>query len=736
MFIYRHQSAHAGALACVLMAASALSMSGASAQQQDAESVQTIVVTGTRTERLNQDIPVSIAVQDMETRMENGFTYGTDEFRGVPGVSFRRGEGGGDAFPFVSFRGSPGTDGYLALIDGIPFVGVFEEAPLDQIPYSVVDRVEVVKGPGSTLYGRGAVYGVSNYITKSPDENRSQLIVTGGSNGYLRAQGTVTRELENGSGILIDYTSEDYEGWRENGSHDKQNIFVKWSLPISSRTDISAYLNYYEAEKDITNGLPLDNNGNVLPVAGGRKAFLGYGEPQDEQEVIVGVLRAEHDFTPELSLSSSLQFRRTDRDNTLNFYDPFGFAPDRNVYAVNGFRSEKSQDAFIFDSSISWNSGRHSMVAGLSADHATSDALDMWSGQNGFSAACGFSFFLIEVDYSTGNVINRDHPCFAVDLPYSHNEVENTAWGVFVQDEIALSGQWFLTLGVRYDAFERVADFEPVAGNTASGKLSGDTDAFSPRVALSWRNDLGNAYLSYGRGFNSNFGPIFEWNPANYARPVNKPTTIDSLELGWKATALDNRFSYEVAVFHSEQSDRRSTIPNPAAEIDFSQPGNLITYGQQYVSEGIELSLSYSPTTDARLSLAASRINPKWDEYIINSYGSEIDLSGTTPVGVAENTFYAAYEHRFLPWLEMRATYEYYGDYQITQDNRVSGGDYDLLTLGASVYPGWWPSAVMKVSAINALDEEYYFYFGGRNAPTYATPGTEREIRASLEVSW
>ncbi|MFQ3200392.1 MAG: hypothetical protein ACI9SK_001111 [Zhongshania sp.] len=50
-------------------------------------------------------------------------------------MSFRRGEG--DTFPFATFRGSSGTDGYLALIDGILFVCVFEEAPLDQISYSV-----------------------------------------------------------------------------------------------------------------------------------------------------------------------------------------------------------------------------------------------------------------------------------------------------------------------------------------------------------------------------------------------------------------------------------------------------------------------------------------------------------------------------------------------------------------------------------------------------------------------
>lgn len=67
-----HQSGYAGVLGCLSVFASAFSMSGAIAQQQNVEPVQTIVITGTRKERLNKEIPVPTAVKDMETRMENG----------------------------------------------------------------------------------------------------------------------------------------------------------------------------------------------------------------------------------------------------------------------------------------------------------------------------------------------------------------------------------------------------------------------------------------------------------------------------------------------------------------------------------------------------------------------------------------------------------------------------------------------------------------------------------------
>ncbi|MCG8460858.1 MAG: TonB-dependent receptor plug domain-containing protein, partial [Holophagales bacterium] len=85
-----------------------------------------IVVTATRRGKPLLEVAASVTVQDVAELRAKGFNYGTDEFRGVPGVFFRRGEGDGEEFPFISIRGvtgNHGNDTFLALVDGIPFVG-------------------------------------------------------------------------------------------------------------------------------------------------------------------------------------------------------------------------------------------------------------------------------------------------------------------------------------------------------------------------------------------------------------------------------------------------------------------------------------------------------------------------------------------------------------------------------------------------------------------------------------
>jgi hypothetical protein len=103
--------------------------------------------------------------------------------------------------------------------------------------------------------------------------------------------------------------------------------------PISERPDFTVYLNYLDAVKDTPNGILLNNNGNLLPVAGGRKSFLGFGSPEGDQQLLLGTLKVDHVISSSLSLSAALQLRHNERENNLNFYDSFGFSPERNVNA-------------------------------------------------------------------------------------------------------------------------------------------------------------------------------------------------------------------------------------------------------------------------------------------------------------------------------------------------------------------------------------------------------------------
>lgn len=700
-----------------------------------AEEVETVVVTAARREQRLQDVPAAIAIQDVEQLSREGFAVGTDELRGVPGIFFRRGEGDSDEFPYVSIRGSSGTEGYLAMIDGVPFMGLDEEPLLSQVPYDALERVEIVKGPVSALYGRGALYGAVNYITRRVDQDAARVAVSAGADDYYRVEGMRSASI-GAARLLLSASYENSDGWREHSNRELLNLFSSAAFTLGERTTLKIYANYADRNSQLPNSLPLTPDGEVVRVTGGPENFLGYGRPRNDQQVLIGVARLEHRIDDNLTLAFTAQGRRIAQDNHWNFYDPFGLALDRHVYSINGFAGDTRQNVWYGETSVNWSVGRHEIVAGVSGERSRANGRDRWSGQFGFTPECGFAFFKIEIDYTTGAVLNADHPCFVREALYTSDHFTNTFAGAFIQDEVRLTDRLFLTLGGRYDRFRRSARFDAVSIASKERRLRGRADAFSPKAALSWRHAAGQMYFSYGRGFNSNFGSTFEWDAAQYARPDNRPSTLDSYELGWKGAAIADALQIEAAIFHTQQRNRRVIAPNPAATTDPTAAANLIAYGQRYDSQGAELSLRWQATDRTMFTLNYTYLDPEWKEYETQGYDGMIDLSGVTPVGVPSDTAYFAAEHRVTPWLSARAALEIYDDYAITQDNSVSGGGYELLTLSANITPASWTRTSLDVAVTNALDERYYFYFGGLNAATYATPGVPRQWRVTLRTSF
>jgi outer membrane receptor protein involved in Fe transport len=694
-----------------------------------------VVVTASRSERNLMEVPASVSSQSMDELRDHGFTYGSEEFRGIPGVFARRGEGDGDEFLFVSIRGSSGTEGYVALIDGVPFLGPDEEPLLNQVPYDALERVEVVKGPVSALYGRGGLHGAVNYITRLPSSSGASFALTAGEDDYYRGEARLEGAVGSGR-ALLSAAYEDYGGWREQGGKQVLNLFGRAEFELTARTTLDVSANYFDRDSEVPNAVPTTPDGEVLPVVGGARRFLGYGDPRNRVEGIIGSARVTHAISDALAVSLVAQARHYDQTLGLNFYDPFGLDLDNNLVGFNGYTSDITQNVYFTEGTVSYQQGAHTLVAGVSGERSTSRSIDYWSGVNGFTAECGFNFYLIQFDYTTGENVSADHPCFVVDEPLTRDRFTNTFWGAFLQDEIQLGDHWRLTVGGRYDSFERRARVASPADGPFS-RLSGKASAFSPKAAISWLYGGGQLYLSYGRGFNSNFGTTFEWDAAQYARPENRPSTLDAYELGWKGKALDDRLQFETAVFFTEQTNRRQFVPNPDAEVDPTAPGSRIAFGSLYRSRGFEASLRMKPWSGGSLTLQYSYLDPEWKDYLIQSaFSPPVDLSGTTPTGVARNIYYFAAEQQFLPWLKGQATLQVFDDYQITQLNNLQGGGYILLDLGATIAPQSWRNLSLNLSLANALDERYYHRFGGRSDATVATPGVPRQLRATVRASF
>ncbi len=726
-----------GRMAVVSSTLLLLSFSAFAQRRPPPESLEEIVVTATRYATPAREVPASITIQNTADLRAKGFNYGTDEFRGVPGVFFRRGEGDGEEFPFISIRGvtgNHGNDTFLALVDGIPFVGPDEEVLLYEVPYTVVDNIEIVRGPVSALYGRGGIAGAVNYRTRELSEDRTELSLSAGTEDFLRVEGHLERAFDNGAGLLVSAVREDFEGWRQNSERKLSSLFVKGTYPVGDRSSLTGWLNYYDRQAQVPSVIPTLGDGTVVHVIGGEETFLGFKPTRNDSEGLIAAGRYTFTASDTLEFQFTGQARRFDTDTRLNFYDFFEFDPANTIMGVNGFASTNEASVFYGEAVANWSAGRHTIVAGVSAEQATLDEEDRWTGEIDpfFSGECGFRFYAILVDYSTGDVINDapDNGCFVRDELRTVADTENAFYGVFVQDEIALTERLDLTIGLRYDDFDRTVDFDVVGTQPVDQRATGNADAVSPKLSLSYRYDGGLVYGSYGRGFNSNFGPVFQWEPDRFARD-ERPTTIDGYELGWKGSAANGRVQWETAVFYLEQKDRRIFVANS----DPGGPPTLATTGQKYSSRGLEASVRFRPTERTEATVNYTYLDPQWDELIIaGSFGGpDQDFSGLTPQGVPENIFYAQVQHRFTDWLTAGVTYEWYDDYFVDLSNSVSNGGYDQLGLSASLkFPGN-DAFGLDLSITNVLDEEYFFYFAGsRTMATNVTPGVPRLARATF----
>jgi len=723
----------------------ALSMLPGAALAQIADDQQTnpndIVVTATRTEKPIIDVAAAITVVDNDELRRRGLTIGSDEFRGIPSIFFRRTDGDAEddlQFSFRGVTGSAGGDTFLALIDGIPFVGPDEQVLLNQIPYGAIGRTEIIRGPVSALYGRGATAGAVNYITHSPGVDSTTASLTAGTYDYFRGEATFERKMfGDGGGVLLSGFYEDDGGWRENSHRKLLNLFGKVVMPIGSDTTLTAYGNSFSRKVEVPSNIPLLGDGTRVAVAGGRRGYIGYLPNDLDTKGGIGALRLRHSFGSDVELVLTGQHRRFDRNNSFNLYVSGSVDPRAEAYAVNGFARRDESSVWIGDAQITARLGAHTIVAGGNVEHARMDERDFWSGEYGFTPQCRFRFFQIDISYATGAVLNADAPCFQRDFLLTDGTVRNRFWGAYFQDEWAASDRLTVTLGLRYDDFRRRAVFRPIpAAFNAGGRLAASENAFSPKASVAYRlgerdGTRGTVYASYGRGFSSNFGPLFYFDPALYQLDL-KPMTIDSYEVGYKGKTGSGILAWEAALFRYDQRNRLVTTTNP----DPNAPSTLLTTGQRYRSQGVELSAVVRPAFGTSVSVNYSYVDAVWQEYRVPGATSEVDLTGDRPVGVPTHIFNFSAQRRFASWLNGRADLYVYGDYPITGDNRVEKGGYELLNLSATItLPTRLPLA-LDLAVTNVLDRDIYSYFGTDTQPTYATPSAPRQFRATIRASF
>ena len=218
-----------------------------SAQGKDI-TLEPVVVTATKTERAPEDVTQSVTVVTADDIKRSSAASAADAVRKTVNIHFRE-YGARGAAANISLRGSTFAQ-VLILIDGVrlnsPRDGGFN---LTDLPVALddIERIEILRGPSSALYGADAVGGVVNIITKKPDGGRSMISASVGSHGY----DSVATSIAGREGMVyysVSAERETSDGYRTNSDLDQKKVGAKIGIDITSTSSLELRANYIGKE--------------------------------------------------------------------------------------------------------------------------------------------------------------------------------------------------------------------------------------------------------------------------------------------------------------------------------------------------------------------------------------------------------------------------------------------------------------------------------------------------------
>lgn len=553
-----------------------------------------IVVTAQRQAYLG-DVPTRILPQAVQTldaktldaagikRLQSALDF-------VAGVARQNNFGG--LFDGYAIRGFSGDENLAGnyLLNGFNASRGFG-GPRDA---SNIERIEVVKGPTSALFGRGDPGGVVNIVTKKPSFGFGGSIEAGGgSYNQYRVEGDVNSAI--GTTVAVRFTGafEDGDSFRDTVHRRSYTLTpsVLWKPgPATSLTYDLEYLHH---------SIPLDRG--VVSV-GGRLGIVPrtrfFGEPGDGTIVTAALghqVQLQHDFGADWSLLIGASYRATSFE---------GFATDaenadaRQKLFVDGHtlsRQRRNRDYHTGDTTTRAELSGHFSTGSI--EHRVQIGADWdWFTLDQKVTRFRPPSAVAQTSLTAGNAVDIFAPAYGnqpnTTLFISSRE-KDQEFGVYAQDMIAIAPWLQARAGGRFDRFEQHLN------DRLASTLRGQTKtAFSPQVGISVIPTRSlTLYASYGEGFrpNSGFGA---------AGQAFEPEQTSSYEVGGKVAALGGRLNGTVALFTMDRSNVLTADPvnsgfSLAIGAARSRGGEASLSGR--LPHGFELILNYA-YTDAVIS--------------------------------------------------------------------------------------------------------------------------------------
>lgn len=728
----------------------------ATAQNVTTEDLDSIVVTAQRRSEKAQNIPIALSAFGAAQLERTGVVSIENIAPRVPSFYFGS---FGALRPQLYIRGigtrsfDPGSESS---------VGVFvDEVYQGRSSGSFgalkdIERIEVLRGPQGTLYGRNTIGGAINVITKAPTAELQGQFEAGVSNysgwevfgavsgpvtadktvlarlsawhnqrdGYVRNLRTGTRfqgidnsgvrlrlAVDPGAGLKIDLTGE----YLHDGNRAAFGGFSQGTGPSAAGAPANPRAVFFAAGSKVGNA--------ILPAADLRSGTLSSDPTLDRDAYsLIGKIEKDLGFA---TLTSVSAFKQLDVADSRDL--------EGSSLAVIDQSSIEHSKQFTQELRLTSNPGGplgHNVdwIIGAFYYHDTSKRIDRF-------------------DIGVDSVVRAAAGTPAVDTAGSYYKIKSYAF--FGQATAHFGDHFEVTVGARYTHDEKQAtqsgtttDALPIiaAAFTTTNKAS--YSSFDPRIVATWKfNQDVSIYASYSTGFKSGG---FQYVPFNLgaANTLFDPEDIRTFEAGLKSEWFDRKLRFNLAAFHYDYKNLQvSRIIDTV-----SGPQTLISNAASSKIDGVDLEILFRPVPAVDLSIAYGYLDAKYDNYVFNQ-GQNLVFDDTVLVRAPKHTLNLGAEGRIPVGDDARLTLR--ADYAVLDtfyhepgqgDNRFGSGiplttepSYGLLDLRASLELG---SLRLTAYATNVTNKNYRRTVNALGSTVVGFAGQPRIVGAKASYSF
>jgi len=673
-----------------------------------AEPAEEIIVTGhrvesggafgTKTDLPLIETPMSISVIDAERLDLLGVQSLNQALRYTAGVTPETRGGTVTRYDQFVLRGFSQINNYL---DGMSLLypGWYAFAQVDA---STVERVEVIKGPASVLYGNAPPGGLVNFVSKTPPlKPQGEVELRVGTNDLVEGSADIGGPLDAGGryAYRIVALGRQGDGQAETTSFERFLVAPSFTWRPDADTAVTL-LGRYQSDPEASSYGGVPARGSALPNPLGRLPADFYdGEPgfeeYDRAQASIGWL-ADRRLWQGWMLRQNFRYLEVESDYAQVYAR--ALLPDNRTLTRASIYSDEWANALTVDTQLSGEFATgplaHTLLVGLDWQQQRADVV------GGYGTAPDLDIF----DPVYGQKVAR--PTVQLDQRITQEQT-----GIYIQDQVKLDG-WVLMAGGRYDWYDK----ETFNRNTGTATII-DQGQFSGRVGLLHLFDNGLApYLAFSQSFEPQSGQDFMGRPFD-------PATSDQWEAGVKYQSASDRTLVTLSVFDLTKQNVTTADPD--------HPGFSVQTGE-VTAKGIELEGRIQVTDTLEAQFAYTYLDIKYTK----DNGA---LKGRSPTGAADNVASLWLFNRFdtgvLDGLGLGVGVRHVGESAGDAANTFDAPDYTLVDAAATYdlaqagLEGWG----VNLAVANLFDNRHV---SSCYSAAWCWYGAERSVQLGLKRTW